>query len=435
MTQDSKDFAISALSGEFSCPAQERAYRTGQHAAELRQMRIVWSVALAFFALYAPFETLSSPTDGQLIALPRLLILCIGLLTMLATAVSHTRQWRDSCTSAGLLLVMLCYGWLLAGRADAGSAGALLLLIAGSYSFSPGRFVLLCSTGILGSLGAVLVATLCAPPAALPWMDFSFLLPANLLGALALAQVNRTRRQVYCQAQRLRREMERRRSAQRKLQALHQRNLDLLHNALPAVVARQLAAHPKHKPARQHALVTVLFADIVGFSQLCRRLSARRLVQLLNCLFEDFDKLAGRHGLEKIKTVGDAYLAVAGINGTGSGHAVQAALLALDLQRSAEQVAQSFHCKLRLRIGLHSGPLIAGVIGHKRYAFDVWGETVNIASRLQCAAGPGRILVSDSTQRGCPSNLLFGPVRKFQLKGCGVVQASTLYSRLSVTQL
>ena len=135
--------------------------------------------------------------------------------------------------------------------------------------------------------------------------------------------------------------------------------------------------------------VTVLFADIVGFTTIAAELPPSLLVADLDRLVSRFDELAANLGVEKIKTVGDAYLAVAGVPEPCADHAAAAAELALQMTEVVRALAPELNAAYELRIGLHSGPVLAGVIGRRKFSYDVWGDTVNIASRLQTAVGTG----------------------------------------------
>jgi class 3 adenylate cyclase len=420
------------LSGEFTNGACEGNYRAQQMAAEVRQIRLTWVMALGFFLIYGPVDywLFGRELAAQLLA-PRAAILAVGSLAVLATLTAAGRARRDVIGFVALALVAVSYAQLLDQRdSGLGSPGALMLLVVGIYMFSPGRYWMVCSNAILCSVASALA--LLDDLSVEHGLQFSYLIPANIIAALALGQLNRLRRLSFLNSERLREEVSARQQAQHALARLHARTRDLLHNALPETIARQLQDDPGRRPAREHAMATVMFADLVGFSTLSRQLSPAQLLALLNSLFSAFDDLAAEFGLQKIKTVGDAYMAVAGVSQPEDQQQQRAAGMALALVDCCDAAAREQGLALRLRIGIHSGPLVAGVIGRQRLAYDIWGETVNIASRLQTAAAPGRILVSRAVRQACSGQFLFGRYRSMELRGCGRIRASTLYSRLSV---
>jgi class 3 adenylate cyclase len=166
--------------------------------------------------------------------------------------------------------------------------------------------------------------------------------------------------------------------------------------------------------------VTVIFADLVGFSGLAKRLSPGHLVKLLNSYFSAADVCAERHGIEKVKTIGDAYLAVSG--GMSSTGDVPAALsFARDLMEEVSALANESGIDLKVRIGIHTGPVVGGVIGSNRLSYDYWGDTMNIASRLQGAAPPNGIAVSEATYFQTQSLQDYAP-QIVVLKGIGDTQ-------------
>jgi len=170
----------------------------------------------------------------------------------------------------------------------------------------------------------------------------------------------------------------------------------LLLNILPAPIAERLKAS-EESIAEHSDSVTVLFADIVGFTPLSARKTPRALVELLNRIFSEFDALADVHGLEKIKTIGDAYMAVAGLPVPRPDHAARAARMALAMRHATARVSAETGEELALRIGLHSGPVVAGVIGRRKFAYDMWGDTVNTASRMESHSLPGAIHCTEAT--------------------------------------
>src|SRR6187401_2165474 len=176
------------------------------------------------------------------------------------------------------------------------------------------------------------------------------------------------------------------------LDRLNRENERLLLNVLPAPIAEQLKKQPGII-AQRFDDVSVLFADIVGFTVMSARMSPTELVEMLNGLFSTFDELADRHGLEKIKTIGDAYMVAGGLPEPHPDHLAAMARLALEMQ---ENICQTGHGELALRIGLHVGSVIAGVIGIRKFIYDVWGDTVNTASRLESHGAPGRVQVSEA---------------------------------------
>jgi adenylate cyclase len=142
----------------------------------------------------------------------------------------------------------------------------------------------------------------------------------------------------------------------------------------------------------------VLFADIVGFTALSATISPAALVRMLDTIFSEFDRLADQHGLEKIKTIGDAYMVAAGVPSPSPDHAPRAVHLALDMIAALARFNADTGNTLRVRIGIHSGPVVAGVIGRRKFIYDLWGDTVNTASRMESHGVPDRIQISDQTR-------------------------------------
>lgn len=186
----------------------------------------------------------------------------------------------------------------------------------------------------------------------------------------------------------------------------------LLLNVLPAPIADRLKTGENLIVDRFES-VTVMFADIAGFTALSSRTSPEALVTMLNELFSMFDTLAEKHGLEKIKTIGDSYMAVAGVPRPIADHATAMAHMALEMQAGIEAYARRTGSELTIRIGLHTGPVVAGVIGTKKFIYDLWGDTVNTASRMESHGVPGRVQVSEATYK-----LL---VAQFELEARGAI--------------
>jgi class 3 adenylate cyclase len=205
--------------------------------------------------------------------------------------------------------------------------------------------------------------------------------------------------------------------ALRELQIEKDKSERLLLNVFPEPVAQRLKQG--QDVADSYPDVTVLFADIVEFTRLAARMAPQDVIRLLNDFFSRFDELAARYGLEKIKTVGDAYMLVGGLHLPRPDHAPAVAEMALDMRAMTASYMRTTGGFLKLRIGIHSGPVVAGVIGTKRIAYDLWGDTVNIASRLEALARPDSILVSEETYHILHEQYLFGPCDKVFIKGIG----------------
>ncbi len=208
-------------------------------------------------------------------------------------------------------------------------------------------------------------------------------------------------------------EREKMRSA---LEAEHARSESLLLNVLPAPGAERLK-RSEAVIADGFEGVTVLFADIVGFTPMSASLTPNEVVTLLNGLFTAFDHLVDACGLEKIKTIGDAYMVAAGVPVPRDDHAGAVADLALAMRVELARLRQEIDAPLDIRIGIDSGPAVAGVIGKRKFIYDLWGDTVNTASRLCSAAGPGEILLSDEMRKAlkAPPKLTKRP--PMELKG------------------
>jgi guanylate cyclase len=176
-----------------------------------------------------------------------------------------------------------------------------------------------------------------------------------------------------------------------------ERSEKLLLNILPAPIAARLKDGPA-TIADSFGGVTVLFADLVGFTTLSARIPTDELIVMLNDVFSGFDALAEKHGLEKIKTIGDAYMVVGGVPTSRTDHAEAVAKMALEMRTYIAEKRLARGERLDVRIGIHSGPVVAGVIGTRKFSYDLWGDTVNTASRMESHGEPGKIQVSEATR-------------------------------------
>jgi adenylate cyclase len=174
---------------------------------------------------------------------------------------------------------------------------------------------------------------------------------------------------------------------------------------------------------------TILFCDLVGFTTLSQNLPADRVIEFLSRIFSAFDRLAAAHGVEKIKTIGDAYMAAAGIPEVQSDHALRVATLSLRMLEAVDEIAKATSIEFQVRIGIHSGPIVSGVIGTHKFAYDVWGDTVNTASRMESYSLPGRIQVSAETQALLDGHFSFESRGTIEVKGKGMMETFFLNAR------
>jgi len=196
---------------------------------------------------------------------------------------------------------------------------------------------------------------------------------------------------------------------------------NLLLNILPKSIAEKLKAESQ-TIADQFDAASILFADVVDFTPLSERLPAAEVVGILDHLFSHFDELADRHGLEKIKTIGDCYMVAAGVPAPRPDHARAMAQMALEMTEAMRSEDGVGHLGLELRIGINSGPVVAGVIGRKRFLYDLWGDAVNTASRMESSGTPGRIQVTRATYELLEDEFRFEPRGRVEVKGKGEME-------------
>ncbi|MGQ0442684.1 MAG: adenylate/guanylate cyclase domain-containing protein [Methylophilaceae bacterium] len=205
------------------------------------------------------------------------------------------------------------------------------------------------------------------------------------------------------------------------------RSEKLLLNILPKSIAERLKDNDM-RIADSHESVTVLFADIVGFTKLTASMPPAELVELLSQLFSRFDLLAAQHGLEKIKTIGDGYMVVGGAPMDLEGHANVIANLALEMQQALTMFNAQTGNSLEMRVGISSGAVVAGVIGTSKFAYDLWGDPVNMASRMEQTALPGSIQVSEATYKLIQNDHQLEARGLVQIKGKGEINTYLLKS-------
>jgi adenylate cyclase len=265
-------------------------------------------------------------------------------------------------------------------------------------------------TGILGEL--------LFPVADLPSWFTSTMLALNIVGAASIAFML------------LAMFAHQRNEALAALRVEQEKSEALLVNVLPDSIAARLKAADR-TIADHFDATSILFADVVDFTPLSQLLPPAEMVNILDRLFSHFDALVERHGLEKIKTVGDCYMAAAGVPDPHADHARRTALLALDMREAVATSAVSGREGLELRIGINSGPVVAGVIGRKRFIYDLWSDAVNTASRMESHGTPGEIQITRATYELLKGEFVCRPRGTINVKGKGEMETWYLEGRRS----
>jgi guanylate cyclase len=365
-------------------------------AATIALLASAWT--LAYLALDRPVSA-AIPLTYQIVAVASLIVLA--------------RTKRDGTVRVvhvGMILVLpVLLQWSLGGFANASAVivwsfaaplGALVFLSL------PAALVTFLAFAGLVVLSGLLDPRLAAAAAPLPEAVILLFFVLDILGVsvvvfLALATFVRDRRRAISDLDRANRALQ---AEQADLLVEQARSASLLRNILPDAVAERLKGGDR-SIADRHDAVTVLFADIVDFTPLAARLAASDLVLLLDRIFSALETLCERHGLEKIKTIGDSFMAVAGLPEPREAEegAVAAARMAFDVLPAVRSATIELRDRvpglpeLEVRIGLHTGPVVAGVIGRRKFAYDLWGDAVNVASRMESQGLAGRIQVSLAT--------------------------------------
>lgn len=212
------------------------------------------------------------------------------------------------------------------------------------------------------------------------------------------------------------------------LQLEQEKSERLLLNILPKPIAEQMKQGETNLAA-SYDDVSLLVADLVDFTTLSALIDPHQVVSMLNEIFSAFDLLAEERGLEKIKTIGDAYLVAGGMPSSQPGHVEAIADLALAMQEEIGRFNGQYNSSIRIRIGVNTGPVIAGVIGRKKFAYDIWGETVNLTFRLETTGEPGKIQVAEGTYERLKDKFRFEKKHNVEIKGHGSLPAYWLVKR------
>ena len=207
-----------------------------------------------------------------------------------------------------------------------------------------------------------------------------------------------------------------------------QRSESLLFSILPRKIAKRLTQN-RGTIAQEYPIASILFADIANFTPLSEKLTPTELITLLNELFSEFDRLVEHHGVEKIKTIGDCYMVASGVPNPRIDHAQAIASLAIDLVRYMNNFAQKYRYPINLRIGIHSGGVVAGVIGQQKLMYDLWGDTVNTASRMESHGEVGKIQISRATYDLLGNEFICESQGEIDVKGKGKLETWHLIAK------
>ena len=402
----------------------ESAFRVDRFHLNLGNIRFAF---LAGMALWVAWGLLLRP---QMLALAdqRLdLVMRWGVfipLLIVGLGLSYTRffgrvwEWLCVAIAVATLLSWVYYvSHVLTLPVEYGYVG-VILITSFTYTLLRLRFVLVVLVTVIG-IGTYLPYALTAGYVfPVSWMLATlYLVSFGFLGGLAAYRTERFTRQLFLRERQLDRE--------------RLRSDRLLLNILPKAIVERLKRSSGGRIAQAFDQVSVVFVDAVGSTEQAAGSSPEAFAGALDELFRRFDQIADRHGLEKIKTIGDAYMAVAGVPVPMADHAEAAVAMTLDILAEAGAVRWPSGDPITVRAGVASGPAVAGVIGSRKFAYDLWGDTVNLASRLEQSGEPGRVLVSELTATQLAARYEFGPPQVLEVKGKGPTPVRVLLGRRS----
>jgi class 3 adenylate cyclase len=405
-------FVDAGLESEF----QARYFR--DNVGYVRAALVLAIVAWAFFALVS-----APPTGHETYLLIHLVgigaaALCLGMSFMSG----YARWWQTAIVAVVLMSAALSqmHRTVAGHPADWGGVVGLMMVLAFAYAFFRLQFRYAALAGLFAIIWYNAARGLVKAPGDIglfePDVD---LIVFATIGTAAAFALERFARLLFLRERDVDRE--------------RQRGDALLRNVLPEPVIDRLKVRGPRVDdtliAERYAEASVLFADLVGFTEQAARTDPDELIACLDGVFTRWDDLADRFGLEKIKTIGDAYMAVAGVPDVRADHAEATADMGLEMLDSASEFRWPTGVPISVRIGIACGPVIAGVIGHRKFAYDIWGDTVNAASRLESAAVPGSIQVSEAVHDRLIGNYAFSEPYMVDLKGKGATTAHRLLGR------
>ena len=377
--------AIDGLTLRFP-PELEHPFRDDYFQKSLTQVRMGLVVGAGVYAAFAAIDPWVIPHVAPQVWLMRAVVIGFLGLVFLFSLEPGFRRWFQPLVTAVILIsgsgmVMIL---LIAPFPEREVYfGGIMLVTMAAYTYMKLRLVWAIGASMV-LWGAYDVADILIRDTPLPILITNnlFLLATNVIGMFAGYHMELYIRRNFLQ--------------RRQIEEKDARLSRVLLNVLPASIAERLMSEPC-TIAERFGSVTIMFTDIVHFTQYSSQVAPEELVAMLNEIFSAFDQLVEKHGLEKIKTIGDAYMAAAGLPTLRDDHAEAVADFALGLQEVLARLNSTRAEPITIRIGIHTGPVVAGVIGTKRFAYDLWGDAVNTASRMESHALPGTIQVSRAT--------------------------------------
>jgi class 3 adenylate cyclase len=402
------------LTLRFRDPSLEHEFQAEMAAANGPQARVGATVAIGLWLIAAFIIPTVVEVDRGVV-----IVICVGmaganLVGVIASGWATTldRQQGIGFALNGLAGLAVLALISVSGTTDRYAAPALLLIAIFAFVVIRLRFVFAFVAAGTYLVGYIVVVA--SGPTRGTGLDVFLVAAAILAGVAATYLLERGARDVFAQRRLIEQQAV-------ELAEAHATSERLLLNVLPGTVAMRLKAG-ETTIADAYDDATVLFADLVGFTPLASSLSPAETVGLLDRLFSAFDRLAEGHGLEKIKTIGDAYMAVGGVPEVCTDHPARVVAMALDMLEAGTTLGRELDRPLDLRIGVHTGPVVAGVIGTSKFIYDLWGDTVNVASRLESQGVAGAVQMSEATwlRAGGVAAERRGPI---ELKGRGTVVA------------
>ena len=406
---------------KFPEPRAESAYRASRIPYRIHNTRLTAAVVACMWSAFGLLDILLLPEQTPAALAVRGLGVALAIVIVAMTYLRAPGHWIEPWAFAFLALnICLVFGLKLTIPPEADpqfrTLPLFMLVASAAFVVTGVSFLEGVVAAGLSCLGYALVAGVFKPePAKVFSYEFPFLLWSAAIAAISAYMLERTARLSFLHQEALSRaEAEIRR---------------LLYNVLPPSIAARKEAG-EVSIADSYDDITVLFADIVGFTSKADAMSSEAVVGLLNELFTRFDRIVAAHQLEKIKTIGDCCMVAASVPDSRPNHAREIAAVALALRDEAARVSFPDGAPVEVKIGIASGPVTAGIIGDTKFLFDVWGDTVNTASRLEASAGSGEILLTQATRDALSGDYVCEGPFVFDLKGKGATAAWRLIGRV-----